>query len=780
MELTGLKSFKNAGGSVYSSIGSSDSSKTIGYKQINNLPKFENGTPGQQQSSTSSGTSNTSLADNYGGWGNQQFNNSVTTPETTSTGSTSMPSVTNISSGPSLTTVPGFVQSSSSPSFNTSLSTIKSSLTSPNGSQLLDQNGFGGSNYKQPTFTPIIDWSSGSQRAAAIGQIGALANSIGSGKPINLNKSNQILQNSIGSTSGGAKRLGSGAAGGKGFNWSGVGSVVTSGVQFAGDAINSFSVNETGEDLQNKYGTSQQNVAGVGYESQNMIDANKELDRVKKENTGNTLKATGSGAALGAAVGSVIPGLGTAAGAVIGGAIGLFTGLFGGASRKRRYREMLAKQNAKINALQDSSRFSAQTKAIQIQNAKEYGDSESQYLYGAKEGKLPRYNNGVDTPFIKLPVYSQTGKPTFSAFGPINIKPNAKVSSGEEIVNVNTGSAYRIPGKKNNKDTEYAYLNPGDMVVTNKDGLSDYYAMTGDYEGTREMLKNRLETAKNGRLPKFDNGWLGNAITSGIGALGGLSQWLEAKNSTPKKTNSYRANPYEQEALTTLASLDINPYPITTQLRNAETRSNKAIDMSGGLSTGQRTLSRLAALHNTQQNIANMLASLQNQRNQYKSAYATAALNAGQADRQARMAAYQWDEDMYAKAHAARQQGMQMGMRNMIDSVGSYWQNAFKQNQFDRMMNLYQQDMDLKKDEIQSMVKTTDTNKTKKKSTASSINPTYSGNYNLKKDWGIKANSRLKNPELFWGNNYSLTAPVFPTSYTAYKYIKPYDNIRIR
>jgi len=61
------------------------------------------------------------------------------------------------------------------------------------------------------------------------------------------------------------------------------------------------------------------------------------------------------------------------------------------------------------------------------------------------------------------------------------------------------------------------------MVVTNKDGLSDYYAMTGDYEGTREMLKNRLETAKNGRLPKFDNGWLGNAITSGIGALGGLS-----------------------------------------------------------------------------------------------------------------------------------------------------------------------------------------------------------------------------------------------------------------
>lgn len=651
MELTGLKSFKNAGGSVYSSIGSSDSSKTVGYKYINNLPKFEDGTPGQQQSSmssstnnTSSSTGNTSLADNYGGWGNQQFNNSVTTP-------------------------------AFNPGLNVPYSgKVDTSGITPNAYALTK---YGTNSVKEYFNSPAA--TAGAKNITA---------------PV-------VPTNNGGS---GQKRLGSGPTGGKGLNWSGIGSVVTSGVQFAGDAINSFSVNETGEDLQNKYGTSQQNVAGVGYESQNMIDANKELDRVKKENTGNTLKTVGSGAALGAAAGSIIPGLGTAAGAVIGGAIGLFTGLFGGASRKRKYREMLAKQNAKINALQDSSRFSAQTKAIQQMNAREYGDSESQYLYGAKNGKLPCFNNGVDTAFVNTNVYASTNKPTFSAFGPINAKPNAKVSKGEEIVNVDTGYSYRIPGKKNNKDTEYAYLNPGDMVVTNKDGLSDYYAMTGDYEGTKKMLKNRLEMAKNGRLPKFDNGWLGNAITSGIGALGGLSQWLEAKNSTPKKTNSYRANPYEQEALTTLASLDINPYPITTQLRNAEARSNRAIDMSGGLSTGQRTLSRLAALHNTQQNIANTLASLQNQRNQYKSAYATAALNAGQADRQAHMAAYQWDEDMYAKAHAARQQGMQMGTWNMLNQLQQYWANEFKRQQFNEAMDLYKQDQKLRKDEIQSLL----------------------------------------------------------------------------
>ena len=189
MELTGLKSFKNAGGSVYSSIGSSDSSKTVGYKQINNLPKFDNGTPGQQQSSTSSSTSNTSLADNYGGWGNQQFNNSVTTP-------------------------------AFNPGLNVPYSgKVDTSGITPNAYALTK---YGTDSVKEYFNSPAA--TAGAKNITA---------------PV-------IPTNNGGS---GQKRIGSGATGGKGFNWSGVGNVITSGVQFAGDAINSFSVNETGEDL---------------------------------------------------------------------------------------------------------------------------------------------------------------------------------------------------------------------------------------------------------------------------------------------------------------------------------------------------------------------------------------------------------------------------------------------------------------------------------------------------------------------------------------------------
>ena len=124
--------------------------------------------------------------------------------------------------------------------------------------------------------------------------------------------------------------------------------------------------------------------------------------------------------------------------------------------------------------------------------------------------------------------------------------------------------------------------------------------------------------AKNGKLPKFAEGGWGNAAIAGIGALQGLDQYLTARRNKPYRPNTYVDNPYELDALTTLAGLRVNPYPILGQLRNAETRTNRAIDKSGGLSVAQRSLGRLSALNTTQNNIANTLSAIQQQNNQYK------------------------------------------------------------------------------------------------------------------------------------------------------------------
>lgn len=74
-------------------------------------------------------------------------------------------------------------------------------------SSQIDNNPFGVSFNAPKVNTPRINWSNPVQRNAALGQTKALTNSFGSGNPINLQQSNQILSDSIsgkaGSSSGG-------------------------------------------------------------------------------------------------------------------------------------------------------------------------------------------------------------------------------------------------------------------------------------------------------------------------------------------------------------------------------------------------------------------------------------------------------------------------------------------------------------------------------------------------------------------------------------------------
>lgn len=706
MELTGLKSFKNAGGSVYSSIGSSDSSKTIGYKQINNLPKFADGTPQTDSTSTSSNTGSSSGTD-------------------------------------------GIITQNSTPG-------LQNSFQAP---------------VIQRTVSPNNINMSDSSNLSAIQKANIRAG--GSGEYNNYTKSAIGLNTGSLTNSGvgGGKTVGPASTGGNGFNWSGVGNVVTSGVQFAGDAINSFSVNETGEDIQQKYGTSQQNVGGVGYESQNMIDLNKEMDRVKSENTGNTLKTVGSGAALGAAAGSIIPGLGTIAGGLIGAGVGLITGIFGGEARKREYRRLLAKQNSKINALQDSARFSAQTKAIQQINAREYGNSEAQYLYGAANGKQPEVNpnTGItkDDFLLATPNGYKIGK------------ANSLVEPGETLFDTKTGSMMQVPRQIGSK------LHPGDIqpaeipeyaaVFTDRhedpntgksfaqaaiDGDDDPYnllyrqkVLVNDRKNNKGLMK-----AKNGRLPKFEEGltpwqimqkniktasksdidrWK-NTITEPIySTFGGYTDPYSlnkklvppaAENNSYKRPNTRNGKwytswlddlPYYSNmatslanelfrdhtkyrpttntknrndyALDVLAGLRMNPYPMYIANRNAESRTKGGINALG-LQAPIKTLAFLAAQHNTQSNIGKSLANYQMQDNAYLSDYAKTSYAGGAADREFAANAKWHDDDVYMKSNA---NDIAWTLQN-LSTASKAWQqankNRFNRNTYRWMMDQYAQD----------------------------------------------------------------------------------------
>jgi hypothetical protein len=109
-------------------------------------------------------------------------------------------------------------------------------------------------------------------------------------------------------------------------------------------------------------------------------------------------------------------------------------------------------------------------------------------------------------------------KPVYGPEGVTNKKATAKVSNGEVIGNFEDGYVSRVPGEKNNKDTKFANLKSSDFVISNKFGLSDYAAATGDYVGALKMqdmlMKQYKKNYKCGKMPKLVNGWGDYALST--------------------------------------------------------------------------------------------------------------------------------------------------------------------------------------------------------------------------------------------------------------------------
>lgn len=190
---------------------------------------------------------------------------------------------------------------------------------------------------------------------------------------------------------------------------------------------------------------------------------------------------------------------------------------------------------------------------------------------------------------------------------------------------------------------------------------------------------------------------IGNYISSGLGLIGGLSQLVGARNQSLHRPNIMSTNPYERQALTALSGLRTNVYPQLQAARDAEARNRYAIRNTGGLTGAQRYLAGVAGGIGLQRTYADILNRANEQNNQYITNWASTALNAGNALAQRQIAANQYADEAYTKAHGARMQQEQMGMRNMLDSIQQFYANEFKRNQFNRTMSAYDQDYDLRR-----------------------------------------------------------------------------------
>lgn len=533
--------------------------------------------------------------------------------------------------------------------------------------------------------------------------------------------------------------------GGLGNNY---GNIATSAVAHAGDIYESFSPVKGQNEIIADSGYSNAQGYGFGYQRMNDVNRAAQFKELSRQNTSNQLKTTASGAALGAAIGTAIGPVGSLIGGAIGAVGGFVTGLFGRKHRKRKLARQLYEAQQSVNRYNNFAQSSAQSDYLEqgYNNDHEYTDDD--YLYanhGKDQGinKLPRYNNGKD-------VYTSVGKQ--------NVQPNARVAAGESILDnledLDNATGHVVKDGKLNKDTNLANLSNNTVVLGNdvdwrtgrtfRDSALPYTMALekinkkyetrtnqklNDLRGTIGKRSDEVQQREVNKLKKpiveklkdikdqqdmqhkltgytlnrvglpgaaYGADQIGNAISSTLGLAGSIYQMIQSKGDI-HRPDIYAANPYENAALNKLAQLRINPYPIARNIYDSDRRNRYAINRTGGLTGAQKYLATVAAGLGTQDNIAETYLKAQEQNNQYRGQYASALMQAGQSNAQRRQSANQYNEEYIASAHAAKQQARQQAMQNGLAQIQQYFANQYKYDQFNKMMDLYQQDINLRK-----------------------------------------------------------------------------------
>ena len=435
------------------------------------------------------------------------------------------------------------------------------------------------------------------------------------------------------------------------------------------------SYNKTANDLLQDAGKSEQDIGGVGYTVQNAVNQGQESAEVSAQTTASTLGLMGTGASTGAAVGSLLGPVGGAVGGAIGAVGGLVGGLIsGGAKRREMNRQMKLAELKRINQ-NDFNKSGALTTVLQNNLAETEGDQTQQTLYAAANGKE-----------------------SYSAGGPTS-GYNARVSNGEIIANKFTGEAFRVPGIPNNKDGKLAFIRPSDTIISNKYGLSDYVAQTGDLEGGEAMQGTIMKALgkrgyKNGKLPGFKWG-LPEWANLGVNAFGALSSMADANSIAREeisRPNTYSSNWLQGTALNTLKNLRSNVYPIIPEIYDQMGKGMYAINNAGGLSGGQRNLSRLAAMQSAYDTTAKLLQDAQDRNAKYQMAYADAAANLGNEEARRMMNAAQFDYNAYNQAHGAKRLMESQRKADAMNFLEQGVKGLTDMHMWRRMMNNWEQD----------------------------------------------------------------------------------------
>ena len=462
-----------------------------------------------------------------------------------------------------------------------------------------------------------------------------------------------------------------------GTNGAAVGTAATGVLDMVGSIGAASKFNRTADDLLRDAGTSQSNIGGVGYTVQNGLDDKQIESEVSAENTANTVGLMGKGASTGAAIGSLAGPVGGLIGGAVGAVGGLIGGLFGGGAKKREMRRQMRLAEYKRINTNSFNRSGALTTVLQNDLAQTEGNQEDQALYGAAYGKE-----------------------SYSAGGPSS-GYNARVSNGEIIANKFTGEMFRVPGIPNNKDSKLAFIRPSDTIISNKYGLSDYVANTGDLEGGEAMQGTIMKALgkrgyKDGKLPGFKWGlpeWA-NTVGNVLPMINAAVDKHNIENEPISSPNTKKTNPYANIALKTMADMRFNNYQAYNDLWDTAYKYRNAANNNGNLSAAQRAVMNYAGYKDAMDSMAKLNTYGQEMNNKYAQAYAQMAAQLGEDQANRDQKAAMFDHEAYSAAHGARRLMASQRAADMASYLQNWTKGLTDMHMWRKTLDYYEKDLE--------------------------------------------------------------------------------------
>ena len=185
-----------------------------------------------------------------------------------------------------------------------------------------------------------------------------------------------------------------------------------------------------------------------------------------------------------------------------------------------------------------------------------------------------------------------------------------------------------------------------------------------------------------------------------------LNRWNRER---PQMPDTYAANRYAPIALRTMASNRISPYSMLENLNTQDRQAAYQIANSGGYTGGQRQNARVALALGAQRNAANALMNIDEKNAAYRNAYAEMAARLGDSEASRQQQANQYGWDAYNRAYGARTKGIETHLAN-LGLLGQKWlSQRIKNKQYGDILDIYQQDVDNKKDAVKALYNNTST-----------------------------------------------------------------------